>query len=313
MQTIVECVPNFSEGEDRKKIESIVQALLTGPNVHLLNTQMDADHNRTVVTFVGDRESVGRAALRAIGRAAELIDLNNHRGVHPRMGATDVVPFVPVKGVDLSDCVDIARWVARETWQRFRIPTYLYEEAAREPRRKNLEYVRRGQFEQLRQEVRRNPDRRPDFGEADLHPTAGATAVGARNFLIAYNINLNTSDIGLARCIARKIRASDGGFPAVKAIGVDVKTLGRAQVSINLTDFLTTSIGTVFDAVAAEAARAGVCIESSEIVGLVPSRAIEGKALAHLKLRDYGPHLILENQLARAQGDALEGNSSLEC
>jgi glutamate formiminotransferase len=242
--------------------------------------------------------------LRAIGRAAELIDLNNHRGVHPRMGATDVVPFVPIKGVDLSDCVEIARWVAEETWRRFRIPTYLYEEAARVPRRKNLEYVRRGQFEQLREEVRRNPDRRPDFGEADLHPTAGATAVGARNFLIAYNINLTTSDLSLARSIARKIRTSDGGFPAVKAIGAGVEALGLVQVSINLTDFLTTPIGAVFDAVTEEAARAGVTVESSEVVGLVPRRAIEGADISHLKLRNFSPELILENKLEQLKTTA---------
>ena len=300
MQTIVECVPNFSEGEDRNKIESIVQALLAGPDVHVLGTQMDADHNRTVVTFVGTIESVGEAALRGIGRAAELIDLNDHRGVHPRIGATDVVPFVPIKGVDLHDCAEIAWWVAQETWRRFQIPTYLYEAAARDPRRKYLEYVRRGQFEQLREEVRQNPDRRPDFGETDLHPTAGATAVGARNFLIAYNINLSTTDLSLAKSIARRIRASDGGLPAVKAIGVELKALGMVQVSINLTDFLTTSINTVFDAVAAEAARLGVTIESSEIVGLVPRRAIVEADISRLKLRNFGPQLILENQLEEA-------------
>jgi glutamate formiminotransferase len=305
VQTVVECVPNFSEGEDRNKIESIIQALVAGPDVRVLDTQMDADHNRTVVTFVGSRESVGEAALRAVGRAAELIDLNDHRGVHPRMGATDVVPFVPIRGVNLHDCVEIARWVAEETWRRFRIPTYLYEEAAREPGRKNLEYVRRGQFEQLREEVRRNPDRRPDFGEQELHPTAGATAIGARNFLIAYNINLNTSDLNLAKSIARKIRASNGGFPAVKAIGVEVESAGAVQVSINLTDFLTTSIGTVFDAVATEAGRAGVTVESSEIVGLVPRRAIEDADIARLKLRYLGPSLILENQLVETQEGAL--------
>jgi glutamate formiminotransferase len=304
VRTIVECIPNFSEGCDRQKIDSIIQALLAGPDVHLLGSQMDADHNRCVVTFAGARESVGEAALRAIGRAAELIDLNDHRGVHPRMGATDVVPFVPIKGVDLDGCVAIARWVAEETWRRFRIPAYLYEAAAREPRRRNLEYLRQGQFERLREEVRRNPDRRPDFGEADLHPTAGATAIGARNFLIAYNINLITTDVGLAKSIARKIRASDGGLPAVKAIGVELKALGMVQVSMNLTDFETTSIGTVFDAVAEEAARAGVAIERSEIVGLVPRRAIDEAAVRHVKLRNYSPDLILENRLERIIAEA---------
>lgn len=297
MQTIIECIPNFSEGSDRQKIESIVQAILAGPDVHLLDTQTDTDHNRTVVTFVGSRESVGEAALRAIGRAAELIDLNAHRGVHPRIGATDVVPFVPIKGVDLSDCVEIARRVAEETWRRFRIPTYLYEEAARDPRRKNLEDVRRGQFERLREEVRENPERRPDFGEAVLHPTAGATAVGARNFLIAYNINLNTKDLSLAKSIARKIRASDGGFPAVKAIGVELKELGLVQVSMNLTDYIITSIRTVFDAVAEQAERAGVTIANSEIVGLVPRRALEDADVSHIKLTNYSNLLLFEESL----------------
>ncbi|MEJ2006844.1 MAG: glutamate formimidoyltransferase [Acidobacteriota bacterium] len=306
MQTIVECIPNFSEGSDGQKVRSIVEALLAGPDVYLLDTQMDADHNRTVVTFVGTRESVGAAALRGIGRAAELIDLNAHRGVHPRMGATDVVPFVPIKGVNLNDCVEIARRAAEETWRRFRIPTYLYEEAARKARRKNLEFVRRGQFERLREEVRRNPERRPDFGEADLHPTAGATAIGARNFLIAYNISLKTSDLSLAKAIARKIRASDGGFPAVKAIGVELKALGLVQVSMNLTDYETTSIGTVFEAVAEEAARAGVTVESSEIVGLVPRQALENVAIRHLKLKNSSSRLIFEEQLARVRRNASE-------
>ncbi len=304
MQTIVECIPNFSEGSDRRKIESIIQALLAGPDVHLLGTQMDADHNRSVVTFVGTHESVGEAALRAIGRAAELIDLNDHRGVHPRMGATDVVPFVPIKSVNLHDCVEIARWVAEETWRRFRIPAYLYEAAAQKPGRKNLEYVRQGQFERLREEVRRNPDRRPDFGDADLHPTAGATAIGARNFLIAYNINLSTTNLNLAKSIARRIRASDGGFPAVKAIGVELKALGLVQVSMNLTDFETTSIGKVFDAVAAEAARAGVAIEGSEIVGLVPRRAIDDNTARHVKLRNFSPDMILENRIGQVLAEA---------
>lgn len=297
MRTIIECIPNFSEGNDRQKIESIVQAILNGPEVHLLDTQVDADHNRTVVTFVGSRESVGEAALRAIASAAELINLNVHEGVHPRMGATDVVPFVPIKGVNLSDCVRIARWVAKETWRRFRIPTYLYEEAARIPERKNLAYVRRGQFERLREEVRTDPERRPDFGEADLHPTAGATAIGARNFLIAYNINLNSTDLSIAKSIARKIRASDGGLPAVKAIGVEMKALGLVQVSMNLTDYAVTSIGTVFDAVAKEAARVGITIADSEIVGLVPQHALEDVDVTHIRLRNYSHLLIFEERL----------------
>src|SRR6266567_462629 len=205
MQTLVECVPNFSEGRDAAKVEAIVQALVAGPEVYLLDKEMDADHNRSVITLVGTREQIGKAALRGIGRAAELIDLNQHRGAHPRLGATDVVPFVPVSGVTLEDCVRIAECVAEEAWRRFRIPTYLYEAAARKAERRNLENIRRGQFEGAREEVLTNPERLPDFGENALHPTAGATVVGARKFLIAYNINLNSPDVALAKTIAKKI------------------------------------------------------------------------------------------------------------
>jgi len=278
MQTIVECVPNFSEGRDAVKVDAIIRALTSGPEVYLLDKEMDADHNRSVITLVGSREQIGEAALRGIGKAAELIDLNHHQGAHPRLGATDVVPFVPVAGVTLEDCVRIAEFVAEEAWKRFQIPTYLYEAAARSPERKNLENIRRGQFEGVREEVKTNPDRAPDFGppfpESRLHPTAGATVVGARKFLIAYNINLITADVAIAKAIAKKIRASSGGFPCVKAMGVDLKARHLAQVSMNLTDFETTSIGTVFDAVVREAAAHGVGVVGSEIVGLVPRRAL---------------------------------------
>ncbi len=297
-------MPNFSEGTDAGKIEAIVQAILAGPDVYLLSKSMDPDHNRTVVTFAGTRESVGEAALRGIGKAAELIDLNNHQGVHPRIGATDVVPFVPIEGVTLEDCAAVARTVAEQTWRRFRIPTYLYAAAARHPKRQHLEHVRRGQFERLRDEIRKNPDRHADFGGARLHPTAGATVVGARKFLIAYNINLKTSDLELAKAIARKIRASSGGLPAVKAMGVELKARNMVQVSMNLTDFETTSPATVFDAVAQEAARAKVAIAGSEIVGLVPRRAIEDVVAHYLKIHPFHSDLIVENRLARAIDEA---------
>lgn len=299
MRTLIECVPNFSEGRDAKKIEAIVGALLSGPDVYLLDQEMDADHNRSVITVVGTRESVGEAALRGIARAAELIDLNCHRGAHPRLGSTDVVPFVPVAGVTLDDCVRIAEWVASEAWRRFRVPTYLYEAAARRPERRHLENIRRGQFEGIREEVRSNPERRPDFGEQELHPTAGATVVGARKFLIAYNINLATPDVALAKSIAKKIRASSGGFPHVKAMGVDLKARNLAQVSMNLTDFETTPIGTVFDAVAREAAAHGVAVAGSEIVGLVPRRALEDAGVHYLKVENFHTELVFENRLAR--------------
>jgi glutamate formiminotransferase len=297
MQTLVECVPNFSEGRDPAVVEAIIRALLAGPDVYLLDKEIDADHNRSVITIVGTRESVGKAALRGIGEAAELIDLNHHQGAHPRLGATDVVPFVPIAGVTLEDCVRIAEWVAEESWRRFKIPTYLYEAAARTPERKNLENIRRGQFEGVREEVRTNPERRPDFGEPALHPTAGATVVGARKFLIAYNINLNTADVTMAKAIAKKIRASSGGFACVKAMGVELQARNLAQVSINLTDFETTSIGTVFDAVVQEAATQGVQVVGSEIVGLVPRRSLEDAAVHYLRIENFRPELIVENRL----------------
>src|SRR5215831_13451083 len=249
MQTMVECVPNFSEGRDSQKVGAIIQALLAGPDVYLLDKDMDADHNRSVITLVGTREQIGEAALRGIGKAAELIDLTQHQGAHPRLGATDVVPFVPISRVTIDDCISIAQWTAEQAWRRFKIPTFLYEAAARKPERKNLENIRRGQFEGLPDEVRTNPERRPDFGEAELHPTAGATVVGARKFLIAFNINLNTPEVAVAREIASKIRASSGGFPCLKALGVRLETRNLAQVTMNFTDFERTPVRPVFEAV----------------------------------------------------------------
>jgi glutamate formiminotransferase/formiminotetrahydrofolate cyclodeaminase len=313
MQTLVESVPNFSEGRDANIVDAIIQALLAGPEVYLLDKEMDADHNRSVITLVGSREQIGEAALRGIGRALELIDLTRHKGAHPRLGATDVVPFIPITGVTLQDCVRIAEHVAEETWRRFKIPTYLYEEAARKPERKNLENIRRGQFVGVREEVRTNPERLPDFGppfaEAHLHATAGATVVGARKFLIAYNINLNAPDVAVAKGIAKKIRASSGGFSCVKAMGVDLKARNLAQVSMNLTDFETTPIGTVFDAVSQEAAAQGIQVAGSEIVGLIPRRALEAAAVHYLKVENYHSDLIVENRLALVLEEQLKSSA----
>jgi len=316
MPTLIECVPNFSEGRDPSVVEAIIRALLAGPDVYLLDRQMDADHNRCVITFVGTRESVGKAALRGIGEAAELIDLNHHQGEHPRLGATDVVPFVPLSGVTLQDCVAIAGWVAAEAWRRFQIPTYLYAAAARRPERVNLENIRHGQFEGVRKEIRSNPDRHPDFGEAALHPTAGATVVGARKFLIAFNVNLRSPDVAAAQAIARKVRASNGGLPCVKAMGVELKTRGMAQVSMNLTDFETTSLARVFDAVSREAAALGIAVAGSEIVGLVPRGALDGAAVEYLKVENFSRDLIVENRLedvVGASGAGLGLNAALLC
>jgi glutamate formiminotransferase len=297
MRTVVECVPNFSEGRDAAKIDAIVAALMAGPDVYLLDREMDPDHNRSVITLAGTRESIGEAAIRGVGRAAELIDLNRHQGAHPRIGATDVVPFVPIKAVTLDDCAQIARRVAEEIWRRFHIPTYLYEAAAQVPERRNLENIRRGQFEGLRDQVRTSLDRRPDFGDAELHPSAGATAVGSRKFLIAYNINLNTNDLAVAKTIASKIRTSSGGLQCVKAMGVMLRERGLAQVSMNLTDFETTSVSAVFETVSREAAAAGASVLGSEIVGLIPRRALEQSAIDYLKVENFRHGLIVENRL----------------
>src|SRR3954463_8530082 len=239
MSTLVECVPNFSEGRNKAVVDAIVEAMKI-PGVSLLDREMDTDHNRCVITIVGDREAIAEAAIRGVGKASELIDLTKHQGAHPRMGAADVVPFIPIEGVTLQDCVAISKGVAEQIWKRYQIPTYLYEAAAQTPERQNLENMRRGQFEGIRAEIATNPARKPDFGEAKVHPTAGATVVGARKFLIAYNVFLNTADVEIAKKIAKAVRFSTGGLRYVKGSGFLIR--GMAQVSMNLTDFEQTPI-----------------------------------------------------------------------
>jgi len=299
MSTLVECVPNFSEGRDRAKVDAIVEAMKL-PGVYLLDREMDADHNRCVITLVGDRESIAEAAIRGVGRAAELIDLTHHQGAHPRLGAADVVPFVPIEGLALEDCVTIARHAGEEIWKRYQIPVYLYEAAATTPERQNLENIRRGQFEGLRDEIATNPARHPDFGEPRVHPTAGATVVGARKFLIAYNIYLNTAEVEIAQKIAKAVRFSNGGLRYVKAAGFPVR--GLAQVSMNLTDFEQTPIARVFEFVRREAARYGVMPAFSEIVGLIPKKAIEMASEWFLQIENFDSSLILENRLQAIMG-----------
>lgn len=299
-RSIVECVPNFSEGRDAARVDAIVAAIRSAPGIAILDREMDGDHNRCVVTFAGPAESVGEAAYRGVEKAVELIDLRKHSGVHPRIGAADVVPFVPVEGVAIEDCVRIAARLGERLWESLRVPVYFYEAAARRPERVNLENIRRGQFEGLREEVRTNPDRRPDVGEPELHPSAGATVTGARKFLIAYNINLNTPDVEMARRIAKAIRFSSGGFRYVKAMGVPLASRNLAQVSMNLTDFEQTPVHRVFEAVRAEAARYGAAIAGSEIVGLIPKKALEMTAEWYLRAENFRPDLVLENRLAAA-------------
>ena len=299
MSTLVECVPNFSEGRDRAKVDAIVEAMkLDG--VYLLDREMDADHNRCVITLVGEREPIQEAAIRGVGKAAELIDLNTHQGAHPRMGAADVVPFIPIEGVTIEDCVAMARHVGEQIWQRHQIPVYLYEAAATIPERQNLESIRRGQFEGIRAEIATIPARKPDFGDLRVHPTAGATVVGARKFLIAYNVFLNTPDVEIAKKVAKAVRFSSGGMRFVKGAGFLVR--GLAQVSMNLTDFEQTPIHRVFELVKREAARYGVIPVSSEIVGLIPKKALEQAAEWFLQIENFDSSLILENRLAAVMG-----------
>jgi glutamate formiminotransferase/formiminotetrahydrofolate cyclodeaminase len=293
--TLVECVPNFSEGRDKAKVDTIIEAMKV-PGVFLLDREMDADHNRCVITLVGEREAIQEAAIRGVGKAAELIDLTRHQGAHPRMGAADVIPFIPIDGVTIEDCVAMARHVGAEIAKRFQIPVYLYEAAAATPERQNLENIRRGQFEGIRDDIATNPARKPDFGEPRVHPTAGATVVGARKFLIAYNVFLNTPDVGIAKKIAKAVRFSTGGLRFVKGAGFLVR--GMAQVSMNLTDFEQTPIHRVFEYVKREAQRYGVIPVSSEIVGLIPKKALEQAAEWFLQVENFDSSLILENRLA---------------
>src|SRR5246500_4223732 len=299
MSTLVECVPNFSEGRDRARVDAIVEAMKID-GVYLLDREMDADHNRCVITLVGEREPIQEAAIRGVGKAAELIDLTKHQGAHPRLGAADVVPFIPIEGVSIEDCISMARRVGEQIWNRYQIPVFLYEAAATTPDRQNLENIRRGQFEGVREEIATNPARKPDFGEARLHPTAGATVVGARKFLIAYNVFLNTPDVDIARKVAKAVRFSNRGLRYLKGAGFLVR--GLAPVSMNLTDFEQTPIHRVFEFVKREAARYGLSPLSSEIVGLIPKKALEQAAEWFLQVENFDSSLILENRLAAVMG-----------
>jgi glutamate formiminotransferase / formiminotetrahydrofolate cyclodeaminase len=310
MKRLIECVPNFSEGRDVAKVDAIVSSMTGVAGVYVLDRESDADHNRSVVTIAGDPDAVAEAVLLGVGKAMELIDLTTHTGAHPRVGATDVVPFIPIHGISIEDCAALARRVGKEIWTRYRIPVFFYEAAATRPERVNLENIRRGQFEGLRDELKRNHDRQPDVGEPKLHPTAGVTVVGARKFLIAYNVNLNTSDVGIANKIAKAIRFSSGGLRHVKSMGVNLKARNLAQVSINLTDFEQTPMHRVYEMVKREAARYGAMPVGSEIVGLIPNKAIEMAADYFLQLENFSPEQILENRLEAALTGEAIGSAS---
>ena len=295
MASIVECVPNFSEGRRGEVIEAIADRIRDQRGVRLLDVQADASHNRSVLSFVGDLDAVRAAALAATRRAVELIDMNVHKGEHPRMGAVDVIPFVPISGVTMEECVGAARRLGREIWETLRVPVFFYAEAATRPERRRLPDIRKGEYEGLREKLA-GPDWMPDVGEPAPHPTAGATVVGARAPLIAYNINLASEDVEVARKIARAVRESSGGLANVQAMGVRSES-GRAQVSMNLLDYTRTPIHVAYEQVRLEASRHGVDILESEVVGLVPLDAIAESARFYLRLRGFNREQILEAKL----------------
>ena len=299
MNRIVECVPNFSEGRNPEVVAAIVAAARSVPHVLVLDQEMDHDHNRAVVTLAGDPEGVAEAAVRCAKAASERIDLRVHQGAHPRVGATDVVPFIPIGGVTMEDCIALARRTGERIGRELQIPVFLYERAASGEHRTNLEAVRKGQLEGLSAHMASDPTWAPDFGPRELHPSAGATIIGARPALIAYNVNLGTDNLEMAKAIAKKVRQSSGGLPCVKGLGVPLATRGIVQVSMNLTNFEVTPIHVAYEAVKQEAERQGVSVVGSEIVGLVPKAALLQAAEHFLKVERFDPTQVLETRLAQ--------------
>lgn len=297
MPAVVECVPNFSEGRRKEVVDKIVYSIRSVPGIKVLDVEMDADHNRSVVTFAGNKESVQEAAFRGARAATELIDLTKHKGEHPRMGALDVLPFVPIAGVTMDDCVEIANKVGARIARELKVPVYLYEAAARRPERKNLENIRRGEFEGLRSAILTDNDRYPDYGPRALHPTAGAVAIGARMPLIAFNMNLASTDLDAAKEIAKKIRASSGGMPHVKALGFFLKERNMVQVSMNLTNYTVTPVSKVVEAVEKEAKSRGIEVAEGELVGLIPLEALCDVAARFLRLKQFNSSQVLERRI----------------
>jgi len=293
---IVECVPNFSEGRDSAKMEKIIDCFRGKGGVKLLDYSHDTDHNRMVITAIGNPDSIKKATLEAIGTAVHEIDLTRHQGQHPRMGAVDVVPFIPVSNMSMDETIILAKEVAEQAAKAFCLPVYLYEKAASAPHRENLADVRKGQFEGLTEKMK-DPLWKPDFGPDTPHPTAGATIIGARNFLIAYNVNLHSNNLEIARTIAKKVRNIGGGLRFCKAIGVDLKEKSMVQVSMNLTDFTKTSVYQAFEMVKMEAARYGVSVAGSEVIGLLPLGALVDTANYYLGIEDFGIDRVLEYRM----------------
>ncbi|MBC7098895.1 glutamate formimidoyltransferase [Candidatus Bipolaricaulota bacterium] len=300
-ERLIESVPNVSEGRNKEAIAAIAEAIRQVDRARLLDVDPDPDHNRTVYTLVGEPEGVLAAILAMFEVAISRIDLRTHRGQHPRMGAVDVVPLVPVQGVTMEDCVELSRRLGAEIWNRFRVPVYLYEESATRPERRDLAQIRKGEFEGFPEKIK-DPEWAPDFGEPEVHPTAGVTAVGAREFLIAFNVNLGTSDLKVAKAIARAVRGSSGGLRYVKALGFELGGRGIVQVSMNLTNYKKTPIPRVLELVRREAARYGVPVVGTEIVGMVPQAALDQVVEYYLSLERFSPEMVLERRIQAALG-----------
>jgi glutamate formiminotransferase len=296
MQKIVQCVPNYSEGRDLDKIDKIVNPFRGKDGVKLLDYKRDEDHNRVVVTVIGEPEAVKSAVLESMGIAIEVIDMTKHEGQHPRMGAIDVIPFIPIKNIRMSEAVEMAKDVAREASERFNLPIFLYEKAATSHERTNLAKIRKGQFEGMAEKIK-EPEWKPDFGPTQIHPTAGVTAVGARMPLVAYNVNLDTDDIEIANKIAKSVRHISGGLRYCKAIGIELEERGIVQVSMNMTDYTKTPLYRVFELIKIEAKRYGVNVIGSEVIGLVPMEALINTAEYYLGIEDFSMDQILEKRM----------------
>ncbi|OUO91628.1 glutamate formimidoyltransferase [Cloacibacillus sp. An23] len=303
---LIECVPNFSEGRRQDVIDEIVSCFKGRRGVYLLDHRADEDHNRLVVSLVGAPAPIQEALLDAAKTALKHIDMNAHQGGHPRIGAVDVVPFTPVKGITMEECIELAHSFGELYYKETGVPVYFYEDAALRPERKRLEVIRKGQYEVLKEEAKTNPDRRPDIGEACLHPTAGATVIGARKFLVAFNVNLNTPDVNIAKKIATAVRASSGGFCHVKGIGLALEERGISQVSMNLVDYEKNSLYRVLETIRMEAKRWGVDVLETEVYGMIPVNAILESASYYLQIAGFDPEQVLELRLLELMGKDAE-------
>lgn len=303
---LIECVPNFSEGRRQDVIDEIVNCFKGKRGVYLLDHRADEDHNRLVISLVGAPAPIQEALLEAAKVALKHIDMNAHQGGHPRIGAVDVVPFTPIKGITMEECIELAHNFGERYYKETGIPVYFYEDAALRPERKRLEVIRKGQYEVLKDEAKTNPDRRPDIGEACLHPTAGATVIGARKFLVAFNVNLDTPDVNIAKKIAAAVRASSGGFCHVKGIGLALEERGITQVSMNLVDYEKNSLYRVLETIRMEAKRWGVGVVETEVYGMIPVNAILESAAYYLQIAGFDPEQVLELRLLELMGKDAE-------